>query len=113
MTSANMHEGRLEQALSQGNEEGYFADKAATAERFATRSRAVRDHGSRASRGDPLETWQISVNAWDLGHSLGRRAGLARNHCHLQFVATAMNMKRALILTRQGVKPTDRRGASK
>jgi hypothetical protein len=38
MTSANVHDGRLEQALIQGNEEAYFADKPTTAKRFATRS---------------------------------------------------------------------------
>jgi len=27
-----------------------------------------------------------------------RYLGLARNHCHLQLVACAMNMKRALVL---------------
>jgi IS5 family transposase len=27
-----------------------------------------------------------------------RYLGLARNNCHLQFVATAMNMKRARVL---------------
>jgi IS5 family transposase len=27
-----------------------------------------------------------------------RYLGLARNHCHLQFVAMAMNMKRARVL---------------
>jgi IS5 family transposase len=27
-----------------------------------------------------------------------RYRGLARNHCHLQFVAMAMNMKRARVL---------------
>ena len=36
------------------------------------------------------------------GMSRVRYRGLARNHCHLQFVATAMNMKQALVLMRQG-----------
>ena len=30
-----------------------------------------------------------------------RYRGLARNACHLQFVAIAMNMKRALVLMEQ------------
>jgi hypothetical protein len=30
-----------------------------------------------------------------------RYRGLARNACHLQFVVTAMNMKRALVLMAQ------------
>lgn len=39
MTSANGHDGRLAEGLIQGDEDGYFADKA-TARRFATRSSA-------------------------------------------------------------------------
>jgi hypothetical protein len=34
-------------------------------------------------------------------HEPLRYRGLARNACHLQFVATAMNMKRALVLMEQ------------
>jgi IS5 family transposase len=30
-----------------------------------------------------------------------RYLGLARNNCHLQFVAMAMNMKRSLVLIRE------------
>ena len=34
-------------------------------------------------------------------------SGLPATHCHLQFVAMAMNMKRALVLLRGGVsRPT-------
>ena len=36
------------------------------------------------------------------GMSRVRYLGLARNDCHLQFVATAMNMKRALVLMQDG-----------
>ena len=62
----------------------------------------------------PLETWQQVHNAWAASvrsaverafatmkrHGMGRvrYRGLARNACHLQFVAIAMNMKRALAL---------------
>ena len=35
------------------------------------------------------------------GMSRVRYLGLARNACHLQFVAMAMNMKRALVLMRE------------
>jgi hypothetical protein len=35
------------------------------------------------------------------GMSRVRYLGLARNNCHLQFVAAAMNMKRALVLMRE------------
>jgi IS5 family transposase len=64
----------------------------------------------------PLETWQKLHNAWAASvrsaverafatmkrwYGMGRvrYLGLARNACHLQFVAIAMNMKRALALT--------------
>ena len=65
----------------------------------------------------PLETWQKLHNAgagnvrsaverafatmkrwYGMGHV--RYRGLARDACHLQFVAMAMNMKRALVLMR-------------
>jgi len=63
----------------------------------------------------PLEAWQRIMNAWSssirstverapatmkrwYGMSRVRYLGLARNACHLQFVAMAMNMKRALAL---------------
>jgi transposase, IS5 family len=36
------------------------------------------------------------------GKARVRYLGLARNHCHLQFVACAMNMKRALVLLGAG-----------
>ena len=66
----------------------------------------------------PLETWQKWVNAWAAGIRSGveranatmkrwygmsrvRYLGLSRNNCHLQFVAMAMNMKRALVLMRE------------
>ena len=65
----------------------------------------------------PLETWQKLHNAWAASvRSAVERAfatmkrwygmgpvsylGRARNACYLQFVAAAMNMKRALVLMR-------------
>ena len=64
----------------------------------------------------PLEPWQKLHNAWAGSvRSAVERAfatmkrryatavryrGLSRNACHLQFVAMAMNMKRALVLMR-------------
>ena len=65
----------------------------------------------------PLETWQKLHNAWTgsvrsaverafatmkrwYGMGRVRYLGRARNACHLQFVAMAMNMKRALVLMR-------------
>jgi IS5 family transposase len=121
MTSANVHDSRLGEALIQGDEQGYFADRAYD-------SQALRETLERRGLVDgiawkvkhsryPLETWQKLHNAWATSvrsaverafatmkrwYGMGRvrYLGLARNACHLQFVAMAMNMKRALVLRR-------------
>ena len=119
MTSANVHDSRLGEALIQGDEQGYFADKAYD-------SQALRETLERRGLVDgiawkvkhpryPLEAWQKFINAWAAsirsgverafatmkrwyGMSRVRYLGLTRNACHLQFVAAAMNMKWALAL---------------
>jgi IS5 family transposase len=119
MTSANVHDGRLGEALIQGDEQGFFADKAYD-------SQALRETLERRGLVDgiawrvkhpryPLETWQKFLNAWAASIRSGveracatmkqwygmrrvRYLGLSRNACHLQFVVMAMNMKRALVL---------------
>jgi transposase, IS5 family len=65
-----------------------------------------------------LEAWQRLLNSWSssircgverahatmkqwYGVSRVRYRGLARNPCHLQFVVTAMNIKRAIALMAQ------------
>ncbi len=122
MTSANVHDGRLGEALIQGDEQAFFADKAYD-------SRAFRETLKRRGISDgvawrvkhpryPLQTWQIWVNVWAASVRSGveranatmkrwygmqrvRYLGLPRNACHLQFVALAMNMKRAIVLMRE------------
>jgi IS5 family transposase len=121
MTSANVRDTRLGEALIQGDEQGYFADRAYD-------SQALRETLERRGVVDgiawkvkharyPLEAWQRLHNAWTgsvrsaverafatmkrwYGMGRVRYLGLARNACHLQFVAMAMNMKRALVLMR-------------
>ena len=121
MTSANVHDSRLGEALIQGDEQGYFADRAYD-------SQALRETLERRGVVDgiawkvkharyPLEAWQRLHNAWTgsvrsaverafatmkrwYGMGRVRYLGLARNACHLQFIAMAMNMKRALVLMR-------------
>jgi IS5 family transposase len=44
-----------------------------------------------------VERANATMKNWD-GMAKVRYRGLARNNCHLQFVAMAMNMKRALVL---------------
>ena len=127
MTPANVHDSRLGETLIQGDEQvqgdeqGFFADRAYD-------SQALRETLERRGLVDgiawkvkharyPLEPWQKLHNAWAgsvrsaverafatmkrwYGMDRARYLGLARNACHLQFVAMAMNMKRALVLMR-------------
>jgi transposase, IS5 family len=122
MTSANVHDGRMAEALIQGDEQGFFADKAydSQALRERLRSRGVADGIAWRVKHPryPLATWQRWLNLWSAsvrsgveranatmkrwyGMSRVRYLGLARNTCHLQFVALAINMKRALVLMRE------------
>jgi transposase, IS5 family len=118
MTPANVHDSRLAEALIQGDEQGYFADKAYDSQAFreTLEARSLVDGVAwRGRRNQPLEPWQKAMNAWSSGIRCGveranatlkcwygmsrvRYRGLARNACHLQVVVTAMNMKRALVL---------------
>jgi transposase, IS5 family len=118
MTSANVHDSCLADALIQGDEQGHFADKAYRSQAFRERleRRSLVDGVAwRGQRDHPLEAWQRLLNSWSssircgveyahatmkqwYGMSRVRHRGLARNACHLRFVATAMNMKRAIVL---------------
>ena len=121
LTPANVHDSRLGETLIQGDEQGFFADRAYD-------SQALRETLERRGLIDgiawkvkharyPLEPWQKLHNAWATSvrsaverafatmkrwYGMGRvrYLGLGRNACHLQFVAMAMNMKRALVLMR-------------
>ena len=121
MTSGNVHDSRLAEALIQGDEQGYFADKAYSGQAFREtleRRGLVDGVAWRGRPHHPLEAWQRLINSWSssircgverahatmkqwYGMSRVRYRGLARNACHLQFVVTAMNMKRALVLMGQ------------
>ena len=119
MTSANVHDSRLGEALIQGDEQGFFADRAydSQALRETLEARGLVDGIAwRVKHARyPLETWQKVHNAWTgsvrsaverafatmkrwYGMGRVRYLGLSRNACHLRFVVTAMNMKRALVL---------------
>ena len=119
MTSANVHDGRLGETLVQGDEEAIFADRAYESQAFrdSLRRRGISDGiiWKVKHQRYPIETWQRWLNRWAgavranverahatmkqwYGLSRVRYRGLVRNACHLQFVATAMNMKRALVL---------------
>jgi IS5 family transposase len=118
MTSANVHDFRLAEALIQGDEQGYFADKAYSSQDFREtleRLGLIDGVAWRARPHHPLEAWQRLLNSWSssircgverahatmkqwYGMSRVRYCGLARKARRLGFVVTAMNMKRALAL---------------
>ena len=99
MTSVNVHDSRLGEALVQGDEQAVFADRAYD-------SQAFRESLRRRGIGDGIiwksgvERANATMKQW-YRLSRVRYRGLARNACHLRFVATAMNMKRALVLMDQ------------
>ena len=121
MTPANVHDSRLGEVLIQGDEQGFFADRAydSQALRETLEARGLVDGIAWKVKHPryPLEAWQRLHNAWTgsvraaverafatmkrwYGMGRVRYRGLSRNACHLQFVAMAMNMKRALVLMR-------------
>ena len=110
------------EALIQGDEQGCFADRAydSQALRETLEARGLVDGIAWKVKHPryPLEPWQKLHNAWAAsvrsaverafatmkrwyGMGCVRYWGLARNACHLQFIAAAMNMKRALVLMRE------------
>jgi len=118
MTSADLHDSQRGEALIQGDEKAYYADKAydSAALRGRLEQLGIVDRiAYKAKRGKPLANWQVWFNKTASSVRMGveqanatmknwygmakvRYRGLARNNCHLQFVAMAMNMKRARML---------------
>lgn len=118
VTSGDLHDSQRGEALIQGDEKAYYADKAYDGAALRDRLKALGIEDKIAFKGKrnkPLANWQVwfdktasSVRAaveranatmknW-YGMAKVRYLGLARNNCHLQLVAMAMNMKRARIL---------------
>ena len=118
MTSADLHDSQRGEAMIQGDEEAYYADKAydSRALREALKARGIADKiAYKARRNKALKNWQVWFNKTASSVRVGveranatmknwygmarvRYCGLARNTCHLQFVAMAMNMKRSRVL---------------
>lgn len=118
MSSADLHDSQMGAVLIQGDEEAYYADKAydSRALREDLAERGIKDRiAYKARRGKRQPNWQKWMNKVAAGVRAGiertnatmknwygmarvRYLGLARNHCHLQLVACAMNVKRALVL---------------
>lgn len=120
MSGADLHDSQKGEALIQGDEKAYYADKAydSAALRESLKKQGIDDQiAYRARRGKPLVNWQKNFNScassvrsgveranatmkrW-YGMARVRYLGLTRNHCHLQFVAMAMNLKRSLVLAK-------------
>jgi len=118
MTSADLHDSQRGEAMIQGDEAAYYADKAYDSKALREKLAALGVDDKiayKAKRNKPLVAWQKWFNTtassvrcgveranatmknW-YGMTRVRYLGLARNNCHLQFVACAMNMKRALVL---------------
>jgi IS5 family transposase len=118
MTSADLHDSQRGEAMIQGDETAYYGDKAydSAALRKALNDKKIDDKiAYKAKRGTPQPDWQKWFNKMASSVRVGveranatmknwygmtkvRYRGLARNNCHLQFVAMAMNMKRARVL---------------
>jgi IS5 family transposase len=118
MTSADLHDSQRGEALIQGDEQAYYADKAydSQALRDKLNELGIEDKiAYKAKRNKPLVNWQVWFNKTASSIRVGveranatlknwygmekvRYLGLDRNNCHLQFVAMAMNMKRARVL---------------
>jgi len=118
MTSADLHDSQRGQAMIQGDEEAYYADKAYDSEalREELKTRGIKDRiAYKARRNKPLKNWQVWFNKTASSIRVGveranatmknwygmarvRYLGVKRNNCQLQFVAMAMNMKRARVL---------------
>jgi transposase, IS5 family len=68
MTSANLHYGRMAEALIQGDEEGYFADKAYDSQVFRDTSSGGGSWTAWPGGSNlpviRFETWQKRLNAW-------------------------------------------------
>lgn len=118
MSSADLHDSQRGEAMIQGDEAAYYADKAydSQALRDTLKGLGIADKiAIKAKRGKTAPAWQAWFNKTTSSVRVGveranatmknwygmarvRYRGLARNHCHLQFVACAMNLKRAGVL---------------
>jgi len=124
MTSADLHDSQRGEAMIQGDEAAYYADKAYDSQALRDKlgELGIEDRiAYKAKRNKPLvipgtspgrQVWfnktasrirvgveraNATMKNW-YGMAKVRYLGLGRNNCHLQFVAMAMNMKRARLL---------------
>lgn len=119
LTSADLHDSQVATTLIQGDEAAVYADKAygSQALRQKLEDAGIEDRIMyKAARNTPLKTWQTWFNKavapirggversfavmkrW-YGYRQVRYLGLQRNACHLHLMASAINLRRALVLT--------------
>jgi len=119
LTAADVHDSQPAASLIQGDEKAVYGDKA-----YASRSlrgklaaAGIEDRVMyKAGRNKPLKSWQTWFNKAVAGIRAGverrfavmkrhygfrrvRYLGLKRNACHLRLLCTAINLKRALVLS--------------
>lgn len=120
LTGADLHDSLAGASLVQGDEQAVYADKAYDSQAFRD---ALADAGVRdcvmhkARRNKPLRNWQKWFNKAVsptragversfatmkryYGYRRVRYIGLARNRCHLNLMCAAINLRRALVLSR-------------
>jgi transposase, IS5 family len=119
LTSADVHDSLAGPGLVQGDEKAVYADKAYDSRAFrdALREAGIEDRILyKAHRNRPLKDWQKWFNKAvspirggvergfatmkrHYGYRRVRYLGLERNRCHLALMCSAINLRRALVLT--------------
>lgn len=118
LSSADLHDSQAGPALVQGDEEAVYADKAYDSQKFrdALAKVGITDGVMhKARRNTPLKDWQrwfnkavspircgversFAIMKRYYGYQRVRYIGLSRNRCHLNLMAAAINLRRALVL---------------
>jgi IS5 family transposase len=118
MTPADVHDSVKADELVQGDEDAVYGDKAydSEARRTALKARGIKPRiMHKAKRNKPLKAWQVWFNKAMApvragvervfgtmkrvyGYRRVRYRGLARNNVQLQFLGTALNLRRGLAL---------------
>lgn len=119
LTGAEVHDSQAAPGLIQGDEAAVYGDKAygAQALREQLEAAGIEDRLMyKAGRNTPLKPWQVWFNKavapiraaversfatlkCHYGYRRVRYLGRVRNACHLHLLCTAMNLRRALVLS--------------
>ena len=116
--TADVHDSVKADELVQGDEDAVYGDKAydSEARRTALKARGIKPRiMHKAKRNQPLKPWQVWMNKAVApiragvervfgtmkrvyGYRRVRYGGMARNNVQLQFLCTAINLRRGLVL---------------